>query len=192
MDKSKILAKLEELLESKHVVETHGPNSEDGQAWLAEVGAYLHQTDPSLARQFGRLTYYVVMPLSSYTLGPIWTNMQMFIRSAIAKLKTETQQVTTKVYGPGDAYDVYRDLGNIIAAAKNSVFVADSYTNEEVFELYLEKLKPAIHIRLLTGTPSAALKTVAAKFGKRPGVKFEARFTKEIHDRVIFVDGTDC
>ena len=192
MDSSALLEKLKSLLDKKDVLEKHGPRSDVGQAWLADVRAHLELADPPLGMQFARLMFYVVMPLSSYTLGPIWINMQALLRSAIAKLELQAPKATAKVYGPGDAYDVYRDLGQLISAAKSSVFLADPYTDEEVFELYLERLDKNVAIRLLTRPPSAALRKVASKFAARPGMKFEARFTEKIHDRVIVVDNTDC
>lgn len=97
-----------------------------------------------------------------------------------------------KVYAPGGAFDVYQDLVKIIAAAKQSLFLVDPYADEEVFDLYLPRLAPGVSIRLLTGYPSTPLKRVATKFAYRPGVRFEARATKAVHDRVIIVDSTDC
>jgi hypothetical protein len=192
MDKEALLAKLKELLDSKSVIEKFGPMSDSGQEWLANVKAHLELIDQSLAKQFGHLMYYVVMPLSAYTLGPIWTNMQSILRTAIARLELETPRPQSKVYGSGDAYDVYRDLGTIIASAKQAVFVVDPYADEEVFELYLEKIGKGIAIRLLSRPPSSPLKRVAAKFASRPGIQFEGKSTNEVHDRVIFLDSTDC
>lgn len=192
MNQAALLAKLKELLQTKSVVEQFGPSSEPGQAWLADVRAYLEQVDGTLAAQFAHWTFYVVMPLSNYTLGPIWTNMQGLLRTAIARLELELPQQSGKLYAPGEAYDVYRDLSRIIAAAKQNVFLVDAYADEEVFDLYLAKLDTAVEIRLLTKPPSTALKLVAKKFGARPGIQFEARGTMGTHDRVLIIDSADC
>ena len=56
----------------------------------------------------------------------------------------------------------------------------------------LAKVGPGVSVRLLTSSPSDALRSLAAKFSARNSVQFEARSTSAIHDRVIFIDGRDC
>jgi hypothetical protein len=114
--------------------------------------------------------------------------MQGLLRTAIARLELEAPSAQGKVYPPGSAYDVYRDLGTIIAAAKKDVFLIDPYADTEVFELYFERITPGITIRLLSRSPSFALKAVASKFSSKPGIQFEAKSTADAHDRVIFID----
>lgn len=192
VNKSRLLKRLKNLLESKEVVERDGPASEAGQAWLADVRGHLQHADQSLAAQFEHLCYYVVLPLSIHTLGPVWTNMQGLLRSAISGLELELPESDEKVYEPGDTYDVYKDLSRIIGAARNSVFLIDPYADEEVFELYLDKVNVDVQIRLLTRVPSSPLSRVAKKFAGGRTSTFEARHSRDAHDRVIFIDGTDC
>ncbi len=185
MDRGALLKRLKELWDTRSVLERNGPNSRPGTEWLAEVRANLQVADPDLTAEFAHYMSYVGLPLSSDTLGPIWINMQGILRTAIAKLEAELGSRQEKVYGPGDAFELYRDLSQLVSAAKREVFVADPYADEEVFELYLTKVSPGVGVRLLTKPPSSALSAVAAKFAARPGVKFEARSTTAIHDRVL-------
>ncbi len=195
MEDAELLAKLKDLLEKRSIIDKLGPLSDESQQWLATVKAHLELVDPRIAAQFAHYTRFIVMPLSGSTLVPLWMSMQHLLRSAIARLEIATAKpgnLKSKVYGPGEAYDVYRDLGQIMKEAKNEVFIIDPYANEEVFELYLEKILPGIKIRLLSGKPTQAIKSVAGKFKSRPGIIFEAKMTSDAHDRVIFVDSTDC
>jgi hypothetical protein len=137
----------------------------------------------------------VGLQLSSYTLGPIWINMQGILRTAVARVEAAIppqQGSQEKIYGPGDAINVYRDLSEIVAAAKTSVFIADPYGDQEIFDLYLTKVAPGVRVRLLTKPPSPALRSLAGKYTAHPGEQFEARSTSAIHDRVIFIDDRDC
>lgn len=170
MNKTALLAKLKALLEKKSIIEKNGPRGAAAQDWLASVQAHLELTDQSLAAQFAYYTSKIVLPLSSYTLGPLWITMQGLLRTAIARLELESPSAEGKVYPPGGAYDVYRDLGTIIAAATKDVFLIDPYADAEVFELYFERIRPGITIRLLSRSPSFALKAVASKFASKPGI----------------------
>jgi hypothetical protein len=150
---------------------------------------------PTLSRlgnSSGTYSAYAVLPLSSYTLGPLWSNMQAVLRTAIAKLEAQAPTVRSKVYGPGDAFNLYQDLSQLISAAQSEIFIVDPYANEELFDLYLSKVKPGVKIRVLSISPPSGLKSLAAKFAARPGTNFEARHTSAIHDRVIMIDGRDC
>jgi len=188
----RLLLKLKTILDSKNEVEETGANSPEAVEWFASARAHIELVDQRLAAEFVQLMYKVNLPLSPLTLGPLWANMLGLIKTAIARLELQVPQTSAKVYGPGDAYDLYRDIAEIVKAARSEVFVIDPYANEELFDLYFKKAHPSVRVRLLTSAPSNALRSIARKFKARKGVKFEARASNETHDRVVFIDGTDC
>ncbi len=118
--------------------------------------------------------------------------MQGVLRTAIATVEATLPPMQEKVYGPGDAMDVYRDLSEIVSKAMDEVFIADPYADQEIFDLHLAKVGPVVKVRLLSKPPSSALKSLVAKFLARPSARFEARSSTAIHDRVIFIDGQEC
>lgn len=89
MDRREILKKLDQLWDSKSLLEKNGPNSGPGSTWLAEARAHIQLADSALGEEFAHYMSYVGLRLSSHTLGPIWINMQGILRTAIAKLKAE-------------------------------------------------------------------------------------------------------
>lgn len=192
MDHATLLKKLKDLWETKWLLEKNGPNSELGAEWLANVRAHLQLANPKLAAEFAHYMQYIRLRLSSHTLGPIWSNMQGILRTTIAMMEAALPPTKEKVYGPGDAMDVYHDLSEIVATATDEVFIADPYADQEIFDLYLAKVGPGVKIRLLTKTPTSALKTLVTKFMARPGTLFKARSSTTIHDRVIFIDSREC
>jgi len=94
-----------------------------------------------------------------------------------------------KVYEKGQVYDFYKDIKDITQLAKNEVFLVDAYPDEEVLDLYLEKVPTGIRIRILTNAPKGKFVTVAQKFKVKPGVNFEVRSSSDCHDRFFFIDG---
>lgn len=112
-------------------------------------------------------------------------------------LFSDSQPVSARIktYASLDAYEVYRDLRDIITTAKKSIFVVDKYVNEDIFDLYFAKCSPGIKIQLLTDPPPgllSSLKAIIPKFTMRPGVNLEARKSSMVHDRVIFLDDREC
>jgi hypothetical protein len=149
VDKAILLKKLKDLWDTKWLLEKNGPNSKPGAEWLAEVRAHLQIAGPILAAEFAHYMQYVGLRLSSHMLGPIWINMQGILRTAVASLEASLPPEQEKIYGPGDALDLYRDLSELVATAADEVFIVDPYADQEVFDLYLEKVTTKTRIRLI-------------------------------------------
>jgi len=192
MDKKLLLAQLKKQFRDKTKFTESGPSTDEGRDWLTTTEALLKQYDANKASQFRYLMQYLFLRLSSYTVGPIWNNMLSILQGTIAELEVSLPKTDEKIYGPGDQYSVYKDLKEIIGNAEKEVFIMDSYANEEIFDLYLDKVKTSVQIRFLTKSPSRNLGAVIAKFKAKPGVKFEAKIDNNIHDRVIFIDDNQC
>lgn len=93
-DKRRLLSDLKSHLEAKSEVEAHNPWSARGQEWLARATSLLRQFDPDLAGQFGGHAQTIQVRLSSYTAGPIWNQMLLMIRKAIADLELELSEAS--------------------------------------------------------------------------------------------------
>ena len=107
------------------------------------------------------------------------------------ELRPVIYEAGEKVYEKGQVYDFYKDIRDITVQAKNEVFLVDAYPDEEVLDLYLDKVPRGIRIRILTDKPKGNFLTVAQKFKAKPGVQFEVRSSKDCHDRLFFID-RDC
>jgi hypothetical protein len=193
MDKAKLLETLRVLYAGRRVVEDHGPNSPEGSSWIAEAHAHVRLADALIGVQFGSGIPYLSLSLSTQLLASTWNQMQAALRSAIVKLEYELPSEPGKVYAGGDAFELYRDLSQIISVAQREVFVIDPYASDEVFTLYFAKVTNTARSRLLTHPPTDALRAVARKFaaGDKRG-PFEARHTTAVHDRVVVIDDRDC
>jgi hypothetical protein len=98
------------------------------------------------------------------------------------------KETVQKVYPKGYVYDFYKDMLDILKEAKNEVIITDNWVDEELINLYLEKIPENVKIRLLTKKPQGNFIPVAKKFKAKPTVDFEARTSNDWHDRWVFVD----
>lgn len=95
------------------------------------------------------------------------------------------------VYGPGAQYDFYRNLKAILNTASSEIVLVDPYLDRESFDLYLGDLDPSVHARVLVNKNANSLKPVINVLEtKHPGVLVKQ--SKELHDRVLFIDGREC
>lgn len=76
----------------------------------------------------------------------------------------------------------------IVKQAKNEVIITDNWADEELINLYLEKIPENVKIKVLTKNPHGNFVMVAKKFKAKPNVIFEARTSTDWHDRWVFVD----
>lgn len=155
--------------------------------------------------QFGKGFIYFIPSFSSPAEGTVSlirdilpnfkqahaTFLQTSMKIHQASLK-QRQEKGERIYAPGEQYAFYKDLKEIVSGAAREVFIVDAYANEEIFDLYVDKIKTGVTIRFLTKDPSKNLATVVNKFKARPDVKIETKEDSKIHDRVIFVDEKQC
>lgn len=93
------------------------------------------------------------------------------------------------IYEKGQAYDFYIDVKAMIQRAVKEVFIIDSYANEDLFDVYVQKLPSDVSIKILTSpNASTTFHIIVKKFAIQNQGRFEARESKDCHDRAIFVD----
>jgi hypothetical protein len=90
------------------------------------------------------------------------------------------------VYESGEEYAFYRDLSSLIVTAAKDVFIIDTYLNEKVFNLYVDKVPRGVTIRILSNNIGANVELVARMYAKSGPLQL--RSSGDIHDRAIFLD----
>ena len=89
-------------------------------------------------------------------------------------------------YVPGDEYGFYRDLSSLAESATNDIFIVDAYLDEEVFNLYVDKVPAGVTVRILSTKIGPNVETVSKKYAKTRSLKL--RSSGRIHDRIVFLD----
>lgn len=100
----------------------------------------------------------------------------------------ELQLSRTKIVEEDSEFDFYRELSSHTQAAKDEIFIIDSYVDEEAIELYLADVDESVSKKILTMNTSGKFDQVARKFVKRSDDSIEVRKHNDVHDRIVFVD----
>ncbi len=107
--------------------------------------------------------------------------------SSIAELEASLPEPTMRgAYDAGDEWAFYKDLKDIMTAAKTDIFIVDNYLNTEFFELYAAAVRPGVAFRVMTDQIRGNLEAVAKKYAA--SYSLELRSSQDVHDRHIFLD----
>ena len=141
------------------------------------------------ARNGGYYTVYNASPERQQTnfLDRV-RDSRIAVESAISDLQMSLPEPELQgVYEGGDEYAFCRDLRRLIQDATAKVTVVDPYLDEELFDLYVERLPSTVQLRILTANPRAAVLTIGRKFSSGR-TNFELKVASNLHDRTLFVD----
>ena len=94
------------------------------------------------------------------------------------------------VYSGNQVWDFYRDFKKVLTDAESEVFVVDSYVDEDVLELYVDKLSDDVSVRIMTKNPKGKFEEIAEKFSQQRGGGVEVKTHPDCHDRLVFVDNS--
>lgn len=108
------------------------------------------------------------------------------------KLELDERSEIGSAYSAGDVYRFFSDLKNIMASASAQISIIDPYFDGTAFDDYLSEVNNQINIEILTSRYTDDILQYANKHRAQYGSNIEIRKSKEIHDRVIFVDGKEC
>lgn len=109
------------------------------------------------------------------------------MRSLTSTLQLHLPEEEIKgVYEQGEEYAFYRDLSGVVQTANKEVFIVDAYLDEQLFNLYVDKVPRGTPVRIPSSRIGANVETVAKMYAK--GRPLELRSSADIHDRAVFLD----
>ncbi|MBC8386235.1 MAG: hypothetical protein H8E09_00165 [Gammaproteobacteria bacterium] len=189
VEKQIVLLKLTEALEQapefgdKAIMDPATPQRQ----WLSRVGALLSRLGLDKQVQykatFGTLIQY---------WGPAIVQIKGQVLDAIEELKLELEldgrSEIGNAYEPGDVYKFFADLKSLISGAENELLIIDPYFNGEAFDVYLSEVGSSLNIRILADRYSKDVKGYVDKHMAQYQSSIEIRRSKELHDRIVFID----
>lgn len=98
----------------------------------------------------------------------------------------------------GNSFDAYAALSKILQSAKNDVMIVDPYMDETALTEFGLAVPAGVMLRLLTDTSAykptlePAAKKWVAQYGNTRLVSVKLSAAKTLHDRAIFIDGTNA
>lgn len=115
----------------------------------------------------------------SLTLGYTTTQPSVSIRP-------DKERSSDGVFTDGQQFDALRELQRIIARAKRSIVVIDSYADETALDLLSSK-RAGLAVRLLTKSVKPSLAAAAKAFNAQHG-GLSIRTSDVFHDRFVIID----
>lgn len=184
-----LLLKLKEALENapefgdKPILEAGTPQRQ----WLAEVGALLSKLgfEKSILfkASFGTLAQY---------WAPAITQIKGQVLDAVEEIKLDLEldgrADIGNAYAPGEVYKFFKDLKAVINSAEGEILIVDPYFNGEAFDAYLANTQAPLSIGILADRYSKDINSYVKKHIAEYGSEIELRSSKELHDRIIFID----
>ena len=189
MDALILLEKLRTLLRTAPPLEGRGSYGREQFAWLGRASALIATWDRSQAIFFDGAVNAMTGNINRVANhGMVFTT----IHKAMALLEDQLPRPSGQVFGPGAAYDFFKALREIVHSADTSIFLIDPYMDAETFDGYLSAGGSGRDIRVLCARNAGDVRVAVDKFSLQHNCKIQARKSNAIHDRVIFVDGTQC
>lgn len=189
VEKHILLLKLKEALENappfgdKAVMEVGTPQRQ----WLSEVGALLSRISLERKVQF-RASFGTLVTYWKPAINQIMGQVSDAIEELKLELELNGRTDVGSAYGPGDVYRFFADLKAVVNQAESEVIVVDPYFNGQAFDAYLSTASPNVVIRILADRYSKDISTYVEKHRAQFQTNIELRESKELHDRLIFVD----
>lgn len=185
-----LLAQLKALLARTPSFDNFSPTSTEHHQWLGQAFALVSRWNS---------TEGISLKVSADFLGGVEFDRGRKVGAifgsvyrAIADLELQLPASSGQAFGPGALYDFFKALSSVIASANKSVFILDPYLDEKVFDTYLSAVSGNAKVRLLTKLNVANIKAAEEKFTAQYQTAIEIRKSNAFHDRVVFVDESEC
>ena len=189
MEPQILLAQLRGLLARAPSFANYEPTSVKHQEWLGQSHARVHRWNAVEGSSFKRAADSLAGQLMrDHSLATVFG----ILNRAVADLELQLPASPAQAFGPGAEYDFFKALNSVVASAQSSLLIVDPYIDDTIFDAYLSAVPKTVAIRLLVERYSAKVKVAAQRFAAQNGNPIEARRSPSFHDRVIFVDISEC
>ncbi len=157
--------------------------------WLGKTHALLARWNSLEAVSFSQVSSFLGMPQTRE--GNLMQLMGILHR-ALADLQLDTPSKPDQAFGPGAVYDFFKALRDLLSTATQTVMVVDPYLDDQVFDTYISGVNPTVSVKLLTTKVAEQFRPALDKYRAQHSQDIQARKTKDIHDRVVMIDGNSC
>jgi len=189
MEPQILLAQIRGLLARAPSFADYEPTSAKHQEWLGQAHARVHRWNAHEGSSF-RLAADALpgQLMRDHSLATVFG----ILNRAVADLELQLPVSSAQAFGPGAVYDFFKALNSVVASAQSSLLIVDPYMDDTIFDAYLSVVPKKVAIRLLVEGYSVKVKPAAQRFAAQNGNPIEARRSPAFHDRVIFVDASEC
>ncbi|MGR3760751.1 hypothetical protein ACUXV3_11565 [Roseobacteraceae bacterium NS-SX3] len=161
------------------------------QRWIARIGALLARVGVEHKINF-QTTKHTTVQFWSLSREPFRQQLLAAAEEIQLALELDGHEDIGRVYGSQQQYDFLCDLREIILGAQSEVFVVDPYFDGQAFETYLSPLGGGCLVRVLCSRYASEVAGHMTAFAAQHTVAPELRKSKNLHDRLVIIDGSDC
>ena len=191
VEKHILLLRLTELVET--APEITGQITRDQRQWLSRIGAVFSQLKDPMWRIKFNSRVDAIGRGSAAAANQIVGYAYDVIEILELELELDGRSEIGSVYEPGNVYQYFADVKEIIAGATTEIFLVDPYFDGEVFDSYFGEVGPERRLRLLVDRYASDLKGYVERHVSTFGSQIELRRNKnDLHDRILFVDAESC
>ena len=155
--------------------------------WLSKVGALLSRLDLEKKIRF-QTSFSLLVRYWTSQINEIKGQVADAIEEIKLELELDGRSDIGSAYAPGDVYRFFADLKAVINQAESEIMVVDPYFNGEAFNAYLSNAKAGLNILILADRYSKDISNYVEKHKAQYQTNIELRRSKELHDRLIFID----
>lgn len=194
MEKHILLLKLSEAVEnapnfgSTPILETGTPQ----RRWLSEVRALLIRLDSIEKKIRFESTFGMLSQTWEWGINHIQGQVADAIEELKLDLELDGRSEIGSAYSPGEVYRFFADLKAILNSARREIVIIDPYLNGEAFDAYLTSTNVSVDVHILADKYSSDLLQYTTRYEQQHGKHVEVRSSKELHDRLVFVDENEC
>jgi hypothetical protein len=193
MDSETLYRQLGRLLETMPDFNTGGGLTSEQMQWLARGRALIAEVDVGTVVEFDTASDMISQGyVSKYLPRAIFA-----IHKALARAELDAPAAARGAFIPAkNSFDAFAAINKILQSAKKDVFIVDPYLDEAVLTEFGGSIPSAVTLRLLSDQSSvkASLKLAATSWvaQHKADQPLQVRLAKpkELHDRLIIVDGT--
>jgi hypothetical protein len=172
----------------------NGPLTNQIHEWLGRAGALIASMDGMEGIAFNVYAQGLLGNMRQYNANGI---AQALYRALTKAELNSPASVKGTFIAAGHTFDAFTAVGNVLKRAKTDILIVDPYADETVLSDYVILAPEGVTVRLLTeANYKQSLKPAAERWvqqfaTKRP-LHVRLAPTKALHDREIFVDGTEA
>ena len=199
MTNEQMLVEVEELLRSSPsdaVLTISFLVNEEALGWLGRTRAVLGKWDSTEDPSVSDLIRTI---LAEGTLrevdppGPAYRELKTLLHQARRDLQMKTAGPLTVQIPDGNPFDYFDKIRKVTEMASNDLLFVDPYLDAEFVSRYLPQITSGVTVRLLTSKKLSALLPAVDTFVAQHSLQVQVRSVSSgLHDRHVFVDGTNC
>lgn len=191
MDAERLLAEVEEVLQTIPPRETIFHDTQENLSWFGRAVAVVSRMGPRQAEACERLMSEIHSQTHARARGSAFSHLMTLLHQGRHEMRMAVGR-TSVVVDKGRVFDYFDGLRKVIQEAQVEVFFVDPYLDAEFVSHYLPHVRNGVTIRLLAREKLNTLLPAVDRFGQQSNIGIQVRSIGGFHDRYLFVDQSAC